>query len=303
VTLILTAMTPNSIVQVSDMRLTNNATWEVVDEATAKTVVYEGRAMWSYTGPACMGNQPTATWLASLLADNGPDEVVDAIGRSADAILRRYPEHARRFAVVAVGWEGSSSDLSPRYRRIANFDFVTEALWPSMRAAEVRLDPRRDKARVFAAGVALEPSLHAEVEGRVRRRAGRRDEHAGDIVAILTATFSRVAVGQRRVGRRALIGSIPREWLRTWRDRPLDDSWIRIGGDDTVPGLWISRNADPDWAGPAFVYAGVPHDPRVQYVPGYAAPGVSTVSGVIALDGTPRPGPYDPCGGPTRRPA
>src|SRR4029078_8528070 len=134
---------------------------------------------------------------------------------------------------VAVGWEGSSSDLSPRYRRIANFDFVTEALWPSMRAAGVRLDPRRDKARVFAAGVALEPSLHAEVEGRVRRRAGRRDENAGDIVAILTSTFSRVAVGQRRVGRRALIGSIPREWLRTWRDRPLDDSWIRIGGDDT----------------------------------------------------------------------
>jgi hypothetical protein len=302
-TLILTAMTRNSIVQVSDMRLTNNATWEVVDEATAKTVVYEGRAMWSYTGPACMGNQPTATWLAGLLADNGVDRVVDAIGRSADAILRRYPEHARRFAVVAVGWEGSSSDLTPRYRQIANFDVVTEELWPGMRATEVQLDPRRDKARVFAAGVALPPSLHAEIEGRVRRRAGRRDENAGDIAAILVAAFSRLAIQQRRVGRRALIGSIPRDWLRNWRDRPLDGSWTRIGGDDTVPGLWVSRESSPDWAGPAFVYAGVPQDPGVKYVPGYAAPGVSTVSGVLAFDGAPRPGAYDPCGGPTGRPA
>ncbi len=301
-TLILTAMTPNTIVQVSDMRLTDTRTWKVVDEATAKTIVYEGRAMWAYAGPACMGNQPTAVWLASLLADNGPNEIVEAIGRSADSILRRYPDHARRLAVVAGGWDGSSAALFPHYRQIANFDSVTGELWPGMRAKEERLDPRRDKAKVFAAGVELPPSLQAEVEGYVRRRAGRRAENAGDLVAILTATFSTLAVRHRRVGRRALIGSIPRDWLLHWRDRPPEGKWIRVGGDDTVPGLWVSREPEPDWAGPAFLSSGVPPAPDVQYIPGYAAPGVSIVTGFTPFGGPPTPGAYDPCTGLPRRP-
>ncbi len=300
-TLILTAITPNSIVQVSDMRLTNTATWEVVDETTAKTVVYEGRAMWAFAGPACMGNQPTAVWLASVLADNGPDEIVNAIGRSADSILRRYPERARRLAVVAAGWHGSPDALSPRYRQIANFDDVTGELWPRMRGTEERLEPRRDKAKVFAAGVELPRSLHAEIEGYVARRAGRRNENAGDVAAILVATFSKLAVRHPRVGRRALIGSIPRDWLGTWRDRPLDGRWTRLGGDDDVPGLWVSREAEPDWTGPVFVTSGVPHAPGARYMPGYAAPGVSIVTGFTALGGAPSPGVYDPCTGLPRR--
>jgi hypothetical protein len=303
VTLILTAMTPNTLVQVSDMRLTDTWTWKVVDETTTKAIVYEGRAMWAFAGPACMGNQPTAVWLASLLADNGPDGIVDAIGRSADSILRRYPEHARRFAVVAAGWEGSPGTLSPRYRQIANFDFVSGELWPGMRAFEERLDPRRDKAKVFAAGIALPPSLRAEIEGYVRRRAGRRNENAGDVVAILAAAFSTLAVQHPRVGRRALVGSIPRDWLRNWRDRPPTGSWIRLGGDDTVPGLWISRETEPDWAGPAFVDSGAPPDPGVRYMPAYAAPGVSIVTGFTAVGGaTPSLGAYNPCSGLPRRP-
>ena len=292
VTLILTAMTPNTLVQVSDMRLTDTWTWKVVDETTAKMVVYEGRAMWAFAGPACMGDQPTAVWLASLLADNGPDEIGGAIGRSADSILRRYPEPARRLAVVAAGWQGSPEALVPRYRRIANFDFVTGELWPAMRAIEERLDPRRDKAKVFAAGVELPPSLHAEIEARVRRRAGRQNESAADIVAILVAAFATLAVKHRRVGRRALIGSIPREWLRQWRERPPTGEWTRLGGDDTIPGLWVSRELEPDWAGPVFIDSGVAHDAGVRYLPAYAAPGVATVS----------PAAYDPCGGLPRRP-
>ena len=301
-TLILTAMTPNTLVQVSDMRLTDTWTWKVVDETTAKMVVYEGRAMWAFAGPACMGDRPTAVWLANLLAGNGPDEIVDAIRRSADAILRRYPERARRLAVVAAEWHGSNEALVPRYRQIANFDFVTGELWPGMRAIDERLDPRRDKAKVFAAGVELPPSLHAEIEGRVRRRAGGGHENAGDVVAILTATFATLAVTHRRVGRRALIGSIPRDWLRHWQDRPPTGSWTRLGGDDTVPGLWVSREPKPDWAGPAFIDSGAAQDPGVRYLPAYAAPGVSMVAGLTVVGGVPSSGAVDPCTGLPRRP-
>ena len=264
-------------------------------------VVYEGRAMWAFAGPACMGDRPTAVWLASLLADNGPNEIVDAIGRSADSILRRYPERARRLAVVAAGWQGSPEAMVPRYRRIANFDFVTGELWPAMRAIEERLDPRRDKARVFAAGVELPPSLHAEIEGQVRHRAGRRTENAGDVVAILTAAFATLAMRHPRVGRRALIGSIPRDWLSHWRDRPLTGHWNRLGGDDAVPGLWLSREPEPGWAGPAFIDTGVRHDPDARYMPAYAAPGVSMVTGFTATGGALSPDAYDPCSGQPRR--
>ena len=171
-----------------------------------------------------------------------------------------------------------------------------------MRAIEERLDPRRDKAKVFAAGVELPPSLHAEIEARVRRRAGRQHENAGDVVAILTATFATLAVKHRRVGRRALIGSIPRDWLRHWQDRPPAGSWTRLGGDDTVPGLWVSREPEPDWAGPAFIDSGAAHDPGVRYMPAYAAPGVSMVTGFTAVDGVRSSGAYDPCTGLARRP-
>jgi len=297
VTLILTAMTPNSIVQVSDMRLTN-AAWKVVDEMTAKTVVYEGRALWAFTGPACMDKQPTAVWLANLLADNGPDEIVEAIRTSADSILRRYPPRARPFAVVAAGWEGTSDALWPHYRQIANFDFGTGELWPRVRATEVRLDPRRDKAKVFAAGVELPQLQIDEVEALVRRRAGRRAENAGEIAALLLATFSRVAMRHPLVGRRALIGSIPRAWLRTWRDQSIDDRWARIGGNDDLPGLWLNSDTKADWTGPAFVYHGTPRDPVVHYRPGYAAPGVSMASGIVAFDEAPASGTYDPCRSP-----
>ena len=152
--------------------------------------------MWAFAGPACMGNQPTAVWLASLLADNGPDEIVNAIGRSADSILRRYPERARRLAVVAAGWHGSPDALSPRYRQIANFDASRASSGHGCARTEERLDPRRDKAKVFAAGVELPRSLHAEVEGLrapsrrppERERGGCRRHPGRDVLQAGRAT-------------------------------------------------------------------------------------------------------------------
>ena len=192
VTLILTAMTPNTLVQVSDMRVTNNWTWEVVDETTPKTVVYEGRAMWAFAGPACMGDQPTAVWLASLLAANGPDEIVDAIRRSGDSILRRYPERARRLAVVAAEWQGSNEALVPRYRQVANFDFVTGELWPVMArsmSGSIRVATRRRCSRPASSclhrstprsrvACAVAPAPKRE-RGGCRGHPGRHVRHAG----------------------------------------------------------------------------------------------------------------------------
>ena len=274
------------------MRLTDTWTWKVVDETTAKMVVYEGRAMWAFGGPACMGDQPTAVWLASLLADNGPDEIGGAIGRSADSILRRYPEPARRLAVVAAGWQGSPEALVPpvspdrqlrlRHGRALASDArhrgaarsatrQGEGVRGGRRAASIA--SRRDR------GSRAPSSRPPERERRgYRGHPGRRIRHAG---------------GETPARREARAHRIdPARWLRQWRDRPPTGEWTRVGGDDTNPGLWVSRELEPDWAGPVFIDSGVAHDAGVRYLPAYAAPGVATVS----------PAAYDPCGSLPRRP-
>ena len=157
--------------------------------------------MWAFAGPACMGDRPTAVWLASLLADNGPDEIGGAIWQVGGLDPSSLPgagaavgRRRRRLAGLA---RGPGSPVSPdRQLRLRHGRASGQRCAPSRSGSW-----RRDKAKVFTAGVELPPSLHAEIEARVRRRAGRQNESAADIAAILVAAFATLAVKHRRVGK------------------------------------------------------------------------------------------------------
>ena len=83
-TLILTAMSRRSVIQVADMRLTNVRTGKVEDEATAKMVAYAGRFVLSFAGPASMGREPTAQWMTRVLSGvKDPGEILGALAESA----------------------------------------------------------------------------------------------------------------------------------------------------------------------------------------------------------------------------
>ena len=212
--------------------------------------------MWAFAGPACMGDQPTAVWLASLLADNGPDEIVGAIGRSADSILRRYPEPSAPAGRRGCRVAGLARGLgSPGIARSPTSTSSRASSGQAMRAIEERLDPRRDKAKVFAAGVELPPIAPRRDRGsRAPSRRPPRTRTQGMSLAILIATFATLAVQHRRVGRRALIGSIPRDWLRHWRDRPPTGELDRASVAMTpFRGCGSAANPSPTGRDPSFI--------------------------------------------------
>jgi hypothetical protein len=224
-TLILTAMTRRSVIQVADMRLTNVRTGKVEDEATAKMVAHAGRFVLSFAGPASMGREPTAEWMTRVLSGvQDPDEILGALAESAERKVYRYPPNIRGLAVVGAGWSGEPDRPRPIYIQLTNFEFGSGALLPRFQASRIELK-RNEKALLLSAGVPLPGPLVSEVQQLMRRRAGRREERPAEFVAMMLRLARSVAFGQRTVGTQFLVASIPsfsqpRSRLRSARARP-----------------------------------------------------------------------------------
>jgi hypothetical protein len=268
-TLVLTAITRQSIVQVADMRLTNRRTGRVADEATAKMVFYAGRFVLSFTGPAWMGSEPTAQWIASVLSGlTDPARILVDLAQSAQEIVRRYPPAYRHLAIVGAGWLGDPASPRPISIQVANFDFESGVLMRDFHASGSELDPNQ-KVRLFAAGVPLPPGQLAEVENLMRRRAGRREERPGEFVAMLVRLARQVAFSNPAVGTDLLVGSIP--------------GVKRDGGPPIFEtGMSMPLGA-PDWRGATYFH--VRRDATRVTMPVYAAPGFASSGGIAQFGG------------------
>jgi hypothetical protein len=209
VTLILTAMTRRSVIQVADMRLTNVRTGRVEDESTAKMVAYAGRFVLSFAGPASIGREPTAEWMTRVLSGvQDPAGILGALAESAERIVKHYPPHIRGLAVVGAGWSGEPDRPDPTYIQLTNFDFGSGALLPRFQASRAELKPN-EKVLLLSAGVPVSETLVGEAQHLMRRRAGRREERPAELVAMMLRLARSVAFGQRTVGTRFLVASIP----------------------------------------------------------------------------------------------
>ncbi len=208
-TLILTAMSRRSVIQVADMRLTNVRTGKVEDEATAKMVAYAGRFVLSFAGPASMGREPTAQWMTRVLSGvKDPGEILGALAESAERIVKHYPPNIRGLAIVGAGWSGEPDRPRPIYLQLTNYDFGSGALLPRFQSSRVELKPN-EKVLLLSAGVPLPDAQVSEVQQLMRRRAGRREERPAEFVAMMLRLARSVAFGQRTVGTRFLVASIP----------------------------------------------------------------------------------------------
>jgi hypothetical protein len=225
-TLILTAMTRRSVIQVADMRLTNVRTGKVADESTAKMVAYAGRFVLAFAGPASMGREPTAQWMTRVLSGvQDPGEILGALAENAERIVRRYPPHIRGLAVVGAGWSGEPEDPRPLYMQLTNYDFGSGALLPRFQASRAELKPN-EKLLLLSAGVPIPEAQVGEVQRLMRRRAGRREERPADFVAMMLKLARSVAFSQRTVGTQFLVASIPR--VRRAQGSPLVGTGMAI---------------------------------------------------------------------------
>jgi hypothetical protein len=279
VTLILTAMTRRSVVQVADMRLTNVRTGLVTDEATAKMVVYAGRLVLSFAGAACMGSEPTAQWMATVLARiTDPDKILATLARSAERIVLRYPADIRRLAVVGAGWLGPPDRPLPMYVQVTNFDFQSGALLNRFQTSATELG-RNEKVVLMSAGVDIPAGVVGDVQKLMSLRADRREERPAEFVAMLLRLARVVAATNRTVGRDMLVASLP--------------SVHRTG----EPPLSRTRVSEPigapDWREATYLH--VRGNARQMTTPAFAAPGLATSGSTVQLGDASPPIAPNPC--------
>jgi hypothetical protein len=155
-TLVLSLLTPNYVLQVSDQRITRLPDLRLLDDKRVKAVLFNNIASWAYTGLAELPRSdsvenarnepasriPTHQWLAELLTlPASYDELHALLAQEAGtAITRlRLPVKYRQLAFVGTFWATNESGdgIEPMFvqvwnygdgRSVGDFNFVTAKL-------------------------------------------------------------------------------------------------------------------------------------------------------------------------------
>lgn len=198
-TLILTCLAHEHIVQVADRRLTM-PNGSLCDDDTNKAVFYCGRVAVAYTGLARMEGMPTAEWIGSCMKDAEQTEsAMSYIAERAERHLNLTNLSNKRLVVVAAGWATfhGAGPLRPFMCVASNFmnDF-----WKWERFAGNRMVVRtrfldEDSSHIiFASGQALTPAEEIYLN-RLVRRAVAHGVSATAVVRVLGNMVQSLALG------------------------------------------------------------------------------------------------------------
>jgi len=217
VTLILSAVVGDNIVQVSDRRLTRNGRLE--DDSSNKAVLFCNRFCLSYTGLAHVGTIPTDQWLTGTLVKANTADIRTAINSLAvqATLAFRQIAHTRllkRQAFVGVGWARlpQESFLSPILCSVTN----------AHTSANVWLDKAEDEFSAFHRIGNAQPWLEIIATGqpltsgemrdlrRKLRRCFERKTGPEPIAKCLISAIHKVANRNPLVGRNLMVVSLPK---------------------------------------------------------------------------------------------
>jgi hypothetical protein len=220
-TLVLTCLTSEYIVQVSDRRLTFNG--RLCDDDTNKAVCYCGRTAVAYTGPARIGGHETAEWIGNAMKDAEQVEpAMNELGRRAEFALGRVEKSARHFAVVAAGWATlrGKPPLRPYVCTTSNFmsdagEWMAEAS-DRMRLRTLFLDESRSHL-LHVAGQNLTQEEAVRINRLIRKAVERGSASPGPLARVLGGAVHIVASGSdaraARVGRGMIIQVLSKDAL------------------------------------------------------------------------------------------
>lgn len=218
-TLILTCLTNDYIVQAADRRLTQPDGTLTSDDAN-KAVFWCFRAAVAYTGPAKIEGEPTAEWIGKCMAEAnvpGIERTMKYIAERAEKYFRDNKDKTRKFAVVAAGWAKVPDELRP-YIYVAS-NFMTDAwTWKASPSDRMSLNwkvmPKASTHMIFAVG----QTLATPEDGRLRagvNRAVARGAPPTVVAKLLGDTIQSVAAGNdfraKRVGKALIIHLVPRK--------------------------------------------------------------------------------------------
>lgn len=212
-TLILTALSHNYIVQAADRRLTY-PDGSLYDDDTNKAIFYCGRVAVAYTGLALMKeDQPTAEWIGMHMKDElGAERAMNRVAKETEDYLRTINRPDKRLAIVATGWATNKGIQPPLPFICVGSNFMTDS-WSWKSTADDMMTVRyqfleRDKLiAVFVAGQALTPDEQRWLERGLRQAINDGSSRA--MVDLLSTTIQSVAGGKdsraQRVGKGMII--------------------------------------------------------------------------------------------------
>lgn len=204
-TLILTCLTDEHIVQVADRRLTM-PDGTLYDDDTNKAVFYCGRVAVAYTGLAFMEGKPTAEWIGSCMKDEKTvQSAMNRVAKCAERYLERCNIPDKRLAIVATGWATfrGAQPIRPYICIASNFFLADSLEWRNtadkhMVVKNGFLDEKK-QSQMFSAG----QNLYRKERAQISRLVNRAVEHGAKTTALVRILWAVIQAVARRNDERA----------------------------------------------------------------------------------------------------
>ncbi len=245
-TMILTCLTKDFIVQASDRRLTYRRGRKILykEDDRNKALIYENHTVFAYTGLATLSNQKFAIdWAAELLAQ--PATLQDAmvyLCESATRLLETHPfsgysDEQRRLGFVGAGFinwvEATKTVRRPGYFIISNFmNHEGEPQPPPYNKFRtyfnLPLPYDEPTFKLFRAGQLLPGDGEKQLNRRLRRYFQKKQNtvRPETIGWLLTRTIQEAATTNKAVGKNIICTFVPREY----REDTGTNREIHVGG-------------------------------------------------------------------------
>lgn len=201
-TLILTLLAREHIVQVADRRLT----WpdgRLADDDTNKAVFYCGRVAVAYTGVSQIEGKCTAEWIGSCMKDHTQvEEAMNHVADRAERYFRQIDWPDKKLAVVATGWGMHRGELPIRRFICVASNFMTDSWeWQIYGPMQVRTRLLDDTAsHIFVVGQRLYPGEMVRLT-RLMKRTAERGNTVISWVRLLQNMVQSSASRNERVGK------------------------------------------------------------------------------------------------------
>ena len=288
-TMILTCLTKDFIVQASDRRTTSQEGGKTIpkDDARNKALIYEYHTVFAHTGLAILENQQFAIdWAAERLAQ--PPTLQDAMVYLCECATRLmethpfsgYPESDKRLGFVGAGFinwvEAGQTVRRPAYFVISNFMNHEGKQQPppynKFRAYyNYPLPYNEPTFKLFRAGQLLPGDGEKQLNKRLRKyfqknQGAVRPETIG---WLLTRAIQEAAETNKKVGKNVICTFVPRDY----REDTGDNREIHIGGmllNPPVPSEEPQQLTPPEHLSDQerFIMPPLLDVPRCLYIPG-----------------------------------
>jgi len=218
-TLVLSCLTPDYVIQVSDKRITRISDGAVVDDLRNKGTLFCAQMAFGYTGLAEIDGIPTDQWLAEVLANELTLEagLKSLVARASEAFRSiPLPAQYKRHAFVGVGFCRPTQDSDLRACQVTVSNFLSaEGQWLSEARPSFEIEGilRRDD-RPFtlcrSVGARVPEEIFHNLEKNIRACLSHKTGPL-EVMRLMAETVHRLADSEPAVGKALLLIFVPRQ--------------------------------------------------------------------------------------------